>query len=1002
MICSGRANALTVAELTTAVTRHSSGTETDSRFQVVLQQLQSLEQSIGQLTNQVEQLGQEQILLARKFNTHLLSETGGHNDPQFATSSLNLEPLLPSIYAHRPDTVKRFADKLQTAGAILLWGAAAQGKTVLALLVAESMKLVPLWIGASQVPTGFTQQHLLKQLERHSGHVFSGESTWLADACRIVAFKGLTVLDNIPAVAYDHPYLNLLVKTVGHIKRFGGKVICLAHNEPVGQESELWAATGVPAFSVPTFNENDVKELATVMGAPSAFSQSSICQLITALTRGHPVLVRALLDFVQGRNWGTTKADVQAILAGGYKHDVLRTAVKRLVGTVNDASTRGLLYRLEEFGSAITPAIATKIARVDPEIDRMGERFSVLDGAWLRRLEGSKYEVTPLISGIGREELASGELKGVHSIAADEILGRQAISHNEAALALSHLGLAERFDRLVRLFIQAFQSALQFALNNKRSMKEGAGVLLAIWADSPLPNRIASHYRMYMRAWQIAVRAHVGLPTDYLAQDFLTLLRSSGRLEPATTLMAGLLFTQAYAREQFNQAHSVALEVSNIWTETIDKADRNAGEVYQNVRVWISTILSLGVRTVEQLDNYFSFLLKLTPDELNKVEKAASLYACYWMPLLFSTQSVPADQASAVSSQLVELHRKALKQGREILATALLARAYYLKIRAKESPDEVALAVAKDVKILGDRNTEVLWLQTSLADALFAQEDNARALPIYQDALARPGWIDTHDHVEAALYAAISADRLQQPSEALRLTKLAVEVIDAAQANSHLLPHDKAAALAELSVALVANGFLSDAVPRLEEAVDALHTDAKHLSREQKATLVTVRIIIGALAGSLVGAPGLQGVTPALSLAKHVHTGDLSHAYETRAGKFSASLFRECYAALALLAERQSDAETSQRIAQKAYRMARAERDRFREALAGMQISSSLLRQDNIEEVLDIGARASTWFIASRRLDLKPADRTVSDEEISAEMAKLDASGKLGSQNLRS
>lgn len=983
--CSKDRSPLTKHDLEQALASFDGMASPAGVWATVHKELSDLSFRVQTLETRMQEVEQQTSALALQIGPEVGSEDYGNAEVVLGGAS-ELQPALPSYVSERGSVVARITKVLDKHRGIVLWGSTGQGKTTLALLVAKRLGQTPLWLEASPEGGEPTVRFLLDQLALHAARPFDpADREWLADACRLISFRGLPVIDRLVTARHDHPAYRLSTGIAGNAIRTGGKVICLSHHEPIGQLWEPWERIGAAKLPVPEMVAADVMEIATSLGAPEEFTRGVVCQSIAPLSRGHPVLIQASLQFLRDRSWQHSNKEFESLLKGEYKDEVVRQALQRFAASVADTDSRKLLYRLDVVGGMLTSGIATRVAAVQPEIERASERLSGLIGAWLRRLGEDKYEVTPLISGMGQKQLGPDELKGVHKVAARSILERRSLSHNEAVFALGHLASAGESDRFVRLFVQALQSALKYALDKPEDVRAASGVLLGAWAESSLPAEIADQYQLHIRASQIALRQRVGLDTEYLVNEFLALFHRVGEEHLIPKALSALLFVQAHGKDRFDEAVGVAISLNRAWPSVEMTTETEEADLYANARVWMAVGLSLGAKTVSQMSTYVAYLNELTPIEVQALEKDGPLFACYWLPILMATAGIADKEAREVSGLLSGLSTQAGTAGHQLVATALLARSYFLRFRGKEEYQKVLQEGRQVAEGYGSDHVRVVWQLSELAEGLFTEEKNAEALQVYKTALSTPGWKDAHDRAQAALFAAISAERVGQRAD--RMTLLNEALQSCADRSQHLLPHDEVAIRGELALAMWEEHKPHDSMRQIESALESLvHSD--DLTREVRAVAVSIRLMLGAITVPEIGVQ-LQQQDSIAELNKYMKTGAFVTDYEGRASKYTNATNLESLACLATLAEAKGDHEIAQRVAAAAYALAREQDDRFRECMMGLQISAALLRDDKIEEVLDIGCRGASWFVASKRIDPKASDRIINSKEVDAEMQKL-------------
>jgi len=983
--CRKDSSPLTKEDLAEAIATFDGSKPPTGVWAGVHEELSQLSSRVEALESRMHEVELQTSALALQMAPTLAS--GEYEDAEVVLGgTTELQPALPLFVSERRSVVARITALIEKHRCVVLWGPTGSGKTTLALLVANGLVQSPVWLEAYPERGEATIRFLLDQVASHAARPFEPDDReWLVDTCRLLSFRGLPIIDRLFTDRPDHPISRLLIGIASGLVRTGGRVMFLSHREPVGQIWEPWEKLGATKLSMPEMDATDVVDIAACLGAPREFTDGVLCQSIAPLSRGHPVLIQASLQFLRDGNWKHSQDEFHALLSGAHKDEVIRQTLQRFAASVADAEARKLLYRLDIVSGPLTNKVAVRVAAVQPEIDRASERFGTLIGAWLRRLSEDRYEITPLIAGLGKDQLGQDERKGVHKVAAEDILRRRTLSHNDAVLALGHLASAGELDRFIRLFIQALQNALVHALDKPELVKSASGFLCGAWVESALPSGIAEHYQLYIRASQIALRQRLGMSTDYLDTRVLSLFNRVSDEHLTHKALSATLYVQSHAKDNFDQAIGVAMSLNNSWPDVRTVEESEQKELYGQARVWMAVGLSLGASSLKKMETYVVYLCQLTPTEVSGLEREGPLFACYWLPILMATAGLEDQAARDASKLLLQLATRAHEAGHELLEAALRARSSFLRLRGKEAYNDVLSEGMKVAQSYGSDHVKVVWQLSELAEGLFTEDENEKALEVYKAALNTPGWKDAHDRAQAALFAAIAAERVGQPAE--RMTLLNEALQSCADRSQHLLPHDEVAIRGELALAMWEERKPRDSMRQIETALESL-VHSSEPTREVRAVAVSLRLMLGAITVPEIGVQ-LQHQDSIAELKKYMKAGAFVTDYEGRASKYTNATNLESLACLATLAEAKGDQEIAQRVAAAAYALAREQDDRFRECMMGLQISAALLREDKIEEVLDIGCRGASWFVASKRIDSKASERIIHSNEVDAEMQKL-------------
>lgn len=349
---------------------------------------------------------------------------GDAKKAQFVSSDHLLpesELMVPKLLAERPEFNAQLIADVQSNGALLLTGGTGMGKTIAARL-------------ATKV-TGKSWSILdLRDLEP------SAAAGKLIEAIPELSQPELAgvLIDDINQI--DDPVVIRAMAVFLHaMKRRDQLCFATLYRRPSVRALSELNITPEAVIETPALTHTDVDLLIDQAGGDS---EKWGVAIYATSENGHPQLVQASIAGVQSRGW--PESELSALLKHGRSSkDILQekaTTRNRLVNSVPETS-RTLLYRLSLGIGGFDRKTVFKLGKLSPPLSNAGEILDQLIGPWIDEVSGSKFRISPLLYGAGREVLDEDDSAAVHTVFADTIMESDEISVTDASTAYVH-GLA--------------------------------------------------------------------------------------------------------------------------------------------------------------------------------------------------------------------------------------------------------------------------------------------------------------------------------------------------------------------------------------------------------------------------------------------------------------------------------------------------------------------------------------------------------------------------------
>ncbi len=739
--------------------------------------LQGLQTSLEEITKRVQQLEHAvgdvthvQTLAMAQANARidvLAREVGIQTSVTYRVSVPSLEePPVVVPGTTRGVTVEQITTNFGALPWLAIHGASGTGKTQLALLFVRATAATRVWLDFRDL----TPEEAAMRLDS-AGRLLLGQSAVTPAArpevSRMVGSLeagSCIVLDDLPRYAAADELGKRVISLVSACRKSGVRIVTTSvHRAPVSVEHFLPPGT-VAILPVPVFSPGEVREVLAAYGAPAAVLAVSVIAFVTSTTRGHPVLLQALVRDLARRGWPATIEEAFGALIGRAPDESLGDETfHRVLHTVEDQESRQLLARLTFVDGSFGIDDVRALADVASSIGQPRARLHGLTGLWVQAEARDRYVLSPLVRELGPIDVPFSTAQGCHIAVARRIVARSEISVVEFLQAFNHFVQGGEPNTAGILLLRAVSDYNR--LRGPAAVSHLDLVFLSLWVGVPTPADLESTLLMQLRAAQISARRRAYLPVEELQAELDSLL------ERATEADAWAVFgTALFMLSGDISAESIRRDIKYVrlvfatWM-AVDREWRARGlsgpPAGFTHLIWI-TVASIHSPTDlrEWLD-----LVELIPDQLRDatfaVEVAYSGSVQAANALILSEEQLPESDRRWVDvlDALGEMERCANRIGSEVLwAAAIAAR---LRV-VGENLRDMATAVREATIALEqhDISVDTQFLITKTIGFLFVDVDDLdsaeswllRAEMAHSDMYAG-------QHVRATLWAAVAIGR---------------------------------------------------------------------------------------------------------------------------------------------------------------------------------------------------------------------------------------------------
>ncbi|WP_373085442.1 hypothetical protein [Sneathiella sp.] len=289
-------------------------------------------------------------------------------------------PDLPTPCAPRTETVDILVESLRGHNFVAVQGSTGKGKSTIAKLAARKHGGNWIWISFA----GRDSRRIIDELSRLAVNVSSQ-----AKAVSLL-------LDDFNPKGADMPLsLQKLAVATRLTLAAGGRIIVTTQvmlGEVFLRQSNLSPQV---LKTVPTFEEDEVRELCIQASCPNDSRLAARVSLISVQTGRHPQLVHARIKVASRHGWPAF--GVSDVLETPQDITETRRLTRQLLEVLDDGEVE-LLFRLSIASEPFRRDQAVAVAEIDPAISRAGDRFDGLVGPWIESAGGKYFRLSLLLN----------------------------------------------------------------------------------------------------------------------------------------------------------------------------------------------------------------------------------------------------------------------------------------------------------------------------------------------------------------------------------------------------------------------------------------------------------------------------------------------------------------------------------------------------------------------------------------------------------------------------
>lgn len=528
--------------------------------------------------------------LVKKIGEKLELQVPSFNDLILSKDSI---PTLSSHISKRQETIKELLQSCNERW-LAIYGLFDTGKTQLAILIADFLKLNTYWINCKEVGTHAFIQKILTAFETTNESELFEKIYELKNSS-----KTLIVLDDLIEFGQNDILDNFFIKFIQECLNSDLHIITTS-NYKIHNSIKSIHNDSICEQEVKLLNELETLEIISSYPESNEFEFKSI---IHTITKGYPVYTQVICRYLDEKKWKIEEHQLLNFLSGNLFTDLTNETVRKVI-KIQDEDTRNLLYRLNVIITDITKKEIKIVADCSPNISNPEEKINSLIGSWVQQLSIINYNVSPLIKRLGTDNIPEKTLLDINFRLGKSILDKGNLSQIDVFNSIMYFFKAEKFEDAGFILMSFLQ---HIGAKPEYFYKWNFDIL---WFTTRLPEKMSLQLRLFIRSLHLLLETNRETENDtqkiFLRND-LEALVDEALANKIDVYFPSFILSYSYLREDGKKAiryftyyknsytyNNLPAEVSSLNADNINK--------YDDTLIWL---LLMEVSDLESLLNWF-------------------------------------------------------------------------------------------------------------------------------------------------------------------------------------------------------------------------------------------------------------------------------------------------------------------------------------------------------------------------------------------------------------
>lgn len=328
----------------------------------------------------------------------------------------------------------------------------------------------------------------------------NNKTVWLNTALKKLPKNQVLIVNDLPKIEKNTDLFNLLTQFVSTISNTSIKLISTSNYKvPPEILQNLNPDTFFEYYDL-NFDDEEITEILINQGADA--STTSYVSAIAATSERNPQLVAAIIHYLKSINWGKdASVFFDVVLKREFSSQIISDTQSLIKNYIKDQGSKELLYRLSLLTWNFTINDIKTISEVEEKVSHPNEKLDDLVNIWIQQ-NNDTYQISPLIYGIGENNLPKATIKNINLAIGKSILNGKYLDYINASRGIICFSKGEDYNSAGFILLTIFQSVKTV---EEAKLIENWGYAY-YWNElEDLPKQIDVTLRAYLTIEQIRV-----------------------------------------------------------------------------------------------------------------------------------------------------------------------------------------------------------------------------------------------------------------------------------------------------------------------------------------------------------------------------------------------------------------------------------------------------------------------------------------------------------------
>lgn len=582
--------------------------------------------NVANLTNNPKELEQQKTIkdirkeVGKLINTQVLNEKFKTNieiKNQVLLSKSEIQPLSDHI-SMRKELVNAFIENYKSKKWLAINGSVSTGKTQFSVLLAQNFNSTIYWINLRDFnDTNFIFK-IISDLSSFLSLEFDSDILLMQNRIIEKIEPGsLIILDDIPRLDFRNQAASKFISFVTACLTENILIFSTSNYEIPIQIKELLFNDSILETTIENLSVEEIFETLLTYNISEDIA-NSLKIFIHSLSSGHPVIVKAICNYLEQKNWVLSHEELKEIFNEDYSISTNEDTYLILTKTITDDNTRHLLYRLNIIIGNFTLEDVKIVGGCSPIIENPIEKFYNSVGLWIQKKDSKKYELSPLLKKLQTHNLSPELEKNICLTLGKKILNKKNIDQFDASKAITYFIKAESYNDAGFVLILVLKEALD---NPKVYFDWGLNLF---WYTMPLPKEMDIFLQISIRCLQILLNQQENKDLNFLISD-LEQICELGLKNGINVSPAYLILSNHYSIIDSKKSLKYLMTGNSLYKDFLELVDNNenlSSPLDFETMIWGSVI---SINTLTEITNWFETIGNLEENQIINLKQSENV-----------------------------------------------------------------------------------------------------------------------------------------------------------------------------------------------------------------------------------------------------------------------------------------------------------------------------------------------------------------------------------------